>query len=33
MAYGERICGFPCIDRVSLLTLDGQVEIPFRFGA
>jgi predicted transposase len=33
MVYDERICSFPAIDRVSLLTLDGRVEAPFRFGA
>jgi IS605 OrfB family transposase len=33
MVYDERICSFPGPDRVSLLTLDGRVEIPFRFGA
>jgi putative transposase len=33
MVYDERICSFPRIDRVSLLTLDGRVEVPFRFGA
>ncbi len=33
MVYDERICSFPSIDRVSLLTLDGRVEVPFRFGA
>lgn len=32
MVYDERICSFPRVDRVSLLTLDGRVEIPFRFG-
>lgn len=32
MVYDERICSFPAIDRVSLLTLDGRVEVPFRFG-
>jgi IS605 OrfB family transposase len=32
MVYDERICSFPAIDRVSLLTLDGRVEMPFRFG-
>ncbi|HEU5348643.1 MAG TPA: RNA-guided endonuclease TnpB family protein [Ktedonobacterales bacterium] len=32
MVYDERICSFPRIDRVSLLTLDGRVEVPFRFG-
>jgi putative transposase len=33
MVYDERICSFPRIDRASLLTLDGRVEVPFRFGA
>ena len=33
MVYDERIYSFPRIDRVSLLTLDGRVEVPFRFGA
>lgn len=33
MVYDERICSFPGPDRVSLLTLDGRAEIPFRFGA
>jgi IS605 OrfB family transposase len=33
MVYDERICSFPGPDRVSLLTLDGRVEVPFRFGA
>jgi IS605 OrfB family transposase len=33
MVYDARICSFPRIDRVSLLTLDGRVEVPFRFGA
>ncbi len=33
MVYDERICSFPRIDRVSLLTLDGRVEVPFHFGA
>lgn len=32
MVYDERICNFPTPDRVSLLTLDGRVEVPFRFG-
>jgi IS605 OrfB family transposase len=32
MAYDERICNFPTLDRVSLLTLDGRALIPFRFG-
>ncbi|WIG59026.1 MAG: Mobile element protein [Ktedonobacterales bacterium] len=33
MVYDERICSFPRIDRVSLLTLDGRIELPLRFGA
>jgi hypothetical protein len=33
MVYDERICNFPTPDRVSLLTLDGRVLVPFRFGA
>ena len=33
MVYDARICSFPSIDRVSLLPLDGRVEVPFRFGA
>ncbi|HET8909620.1 MAG TPA: RNA-guided endonuclease TnpB family protein [Ktedonobacterales bacterium] len=33
MVYDERICSFPRIDRASLLTLDGRVEVPFRFGS
>lgn len=33
MTYDERIFSFPRIDRASLLTLDGRVEVPFRFGA
>ncbi len=33
MTYDERICSFPRVDRVSLLTLDGRLEVPFRFGA
>lgn len=32
MVYDERICSFPGVDRVSLLTLNGRVEVPFRFG-
>jgi putative transposase len=32
MVYDERICNFPTPDRVSLLTLDGRVVVPFRFG-
>src|SRR5262249_12049356 len=30
MTYDERILSFPRIDRASLLTLDGRLEIPFR---
>jgi len=33
MTYDQRICSFPTPDRVSLLTLDGRVVVPFRFGA
>jgi IS605 OrfB family transposase len=33
MVYDERICSFPSPDRVSLLTLDGRAQVPFRFGA
>src|SRR5215469_5279987 len=33
MVYDERISNFPTADRVSLLTLDGRMVIPFRFGA
>jgi putative transposase len=33
MVYDERIYNFPTADRVSLLTLDGQVIVPCRFGA
>jgi IS605 OrfB family transposase len=33
MTYDERVMSFPTIDRVSLLTLDGRVIVPFRFGA
>jgi IS605 OrfB family transposase len=32
MVYDERIYNFPTVDRVSLLTLDGRVLVPFRFG-
>jgi len=32
MVYDERIYNFPTADRVSLLTLDGRVIVPFRFG-
>ena len=33
MVYDQRILSFPRIDRASLLTLDGRVEVSFRFGA
>lgn len=33
MTYDERICSFPRLDRVSLLTLDGRMVLPFRYGA
>src|SRR5215831_15905219 len=33
MVYDERILSFPRIDRASLLTLGGRIEVPFRFGA
>jgi putative transposase len=33
MTYDQRICSFPTPDRVSLLTLDGRVLIPFRVGS
>jgi len=33
MTYDERVLSFPRVDRISLLTLDGRVEAPFRFGA
>ena len=33
MTYDQRICSFPTPDRVSLLTLDGRVQVPYRFGA
>jgi len=33
MPYDERIMNFARLDRVSLLTLDGRVVVPFRFGA
>jgi IS605 OrfB family transposase len=32
MTYDERILSFPRPDRVSLLTLDGRIEMPYRFG-
>jgi putative transposase len=32
MVYDERIYNVPTADRVSLLTLDGRVLVPFRFG-
>src|SRR5260370_7285080 len=33
MTYDQRICSFPTPYRVSLLTLDGRVVVPLRFGA
>jgi putative transposase len=33
MPYDERIMNFARPDRVSLLTLDGRIVVPFRFGA
>src|SRR5260370_24393152 len=33
MTYDQRICSFSTPDRVSLLTLDGRIAMPFRFGA
>lgn len=33
MTYDERIMNFARPDRVSLLTLDGRVQTPFRFGS
>jgi IS605 OrfB family transposase len=33
MVYDERICRFTGPGRISLLTLDGRADIPFRFGA
>jgi len=33
LAYDQRICSFPAPDRASLLTLDGRMVVPFRFGA
>jgi hypothetical protein len=32
MSDDERICRFPTVDRVSLLTLDERVVVPLRFG-
>jgi IS605 OrfB family transposase len=32
MTYDQRICSFPTPERVSLLTLDRRVVVPFRFG-
>jgi IS605 OrfB family transposase len=32
MPYDQRILSFPGVDRVSLLTLDGRIEVPFRSG-
>jgi IS605 OrfB family transposase len=33
MVYDARMCSFPRGDRVALLTLEGRVDVPFRFGA
>jgi putative transposase len=33
MTYDERVLSFPHIDRASLLTLEGRMEIPVCFGA
>jgi IS605 OrfB family transposase len=33
MIYDERILSFPRVERVSLLTLEGRIELPFRLGA
>jgi putative transposase len=33
MTYDERIRSFPRVDRASLLTLGGRIEVPFRCGA
>jgi hypothetical protein len=33
MIYDERVLNFPRIDRASRLTLDGRIELHFRFGA
>jgi hypothetical protein len=33
MTYDERILSFPRIDRASLLTLNGRLQIPFSSGA
>src|SRR5579885_1137006 len=32
MTYDERVLSFPTVDRVSLLTLDGRVLVPIRYG-
>ena len=32
MTYDERILSFPYVDRASVLTLEGRIELPFRFG-
>jgi predicted transposase len=32
MTFDERILSFPRIDRASLLTLTGRIELPLRFG-
>ncbi|HEV8193254.1 MAG TPA: hypothetical protein VGP82_17460 [Ktedonobacterales bacterium] len=33
MPYDQCICSFPTPDCISLLTRDGRVNVPFRFGA
>ena len=33
MVYDARMCSFPRPDGVSLLTLDGRVDVPYRCGA
>jgi IS605 OrfB family transposase len=33
LTYDARILSFPRVDRASLLTVEGRVEVPFRFGA
>jgi IS605 OrfB family transposase len=33
LVYDERMCSFPRSDRISLLTLAGRVDVPFRSGA
>src|SRR5262249_13922110 len=32
LTYDQRLCSFPTPDRVSLLTVEGRVVVPFRFG-